>query len=77
MKVSRMNQENAKATFDDLCRRFLPEFGLTKDDVFPVGSMGKKLLPGKSIGDIDLAVDQKAIMDNLGVETPEEFADKC
>lgn len=52
----RINQENVEATMDDIYTRLLPELGLTKDDVKPVGSTGKKL-PGGTSGDIDLAMD--------------------
>lgn len=59
--VSRINQENVSATMDDVYRKLLPLLGITKDHTALLGSTGKKL-PGGSSGDMDLAVDKKAIM---------------
>lgn len=53
---ARINQENVEATLDDIYKRLLPELGLSREDVEPVGSTGKKL-PGGTSGDIDLAMD--------------------
>ena len=61
---------------DDICNKLIRGFGLTKDDVFPVGSTGKRLENGSS-GDIDLAIDQNKLMAANGFETPDEYIDKC
>lgn len=73
---ARINQENVEATLDDIYKRLLPELGLSRNDVEPVGSTGKKL-PGGTSGDIDLAMDQKKVMEGCEVETPDEFMDFC
>lgn len=73
-QIVRINQENVEATIEDINKRLLPALGLTPEDAFPVGSTGKKL-PGGSSGDIDLAIDQKKLMEVNGIETPEEFVD--
>jgi hypothetical protein len=70
--VSRINQENVAATMDSVYKKLLPLLGITQDQTAVLGSTGKKL-PGGSSGDIDLAVDRKAIMRLNGLKTTEEF----
>ena len=70
--VSRINQENVAATMDSVYKKLLPLLGITKDQTAILGSTGKKL-PGGTSGDIDLAVDRKAIMRLNGLKTTEEF----
>jgi hypothetical protein len=70
--VSRINQENVAATMDSVYKKLLPLLGITKDQTAVLGSTGKKL-PGGTSGDIDLAVDRKAIMRLNGLKSTEEF----
>jgi hypothetical protein len=70
--VSRINQENVAATMDSVYKKLLPLLGIAKDQTAVLGSTGKKL-PGGTSGDIDLAVDRKAIMRLNGLKSTEEF----
>lgn len=58
--VSRINQENVKATMDEVYKKLLPLLGITKTNTALLGSTGKKL-PGGTSGDMDLAVDANVI----------------
>lgn len=68
---SRINQENAQATLDDIAKRLLPKLGLKVSDTASLGSTGKKN-KGSSSGDIDLALDIKALMRNKKLDTMDD-----
>lgn len=74
--VTRINQENAGPTMEELKGKLKSFFGLTDEEIVFTGSTGKKK-PGGSSGDMDCAISLKAIKDKFGIETPEEWYDIC
>lgn len=70
--VTRVNQENAIPTFNDIVAKFLPALGLKKSDVELLGSVGKKA-PNGSSGDIDIAVSAPALLKQKGIESFEDI----
>ena len=74
--ASRINQDNAKATMDEIKERIKEYFGMDDSEVIFTGSTGKKL-PGSSSGDVDCAISMKKLNEKFGLETPEEWFDLC
>ena len=77
--VSPINQENVAATFDDFRDKLSKFSGLGKEDIYPLGSTGKRL-PNQSSGDLDIGVDtskldRKIESKNDWYEFCDEFAD--
>ena len=70
--VVKINQENAKDTLEDIYKNYLPALGLTKKDVAPLGSIGKKG-PGQQSGDIDLAISAPAILKSKKMNSMNEI----
>ena len=68
---SRINQENVKATLDDVFKKLLSTLKIKRTDVSPLGSTGKKK-PGDSSGDIDLAVNVNAVIKANKIVNPKE-----
>jgi len=56
----RINAENVDATIEDFKEKFCKFSKISKDDVVPLGSTGKRL-PGQSSGDLDLGVNLTAL----------------
>lgn len=74
--VTRINQDNAKATMDDIKKNLMEFFKLKSDEIIFTGSTGKKL-SGSSSGDVDCAISRSALKKNFDMETPEEYYDLC
>ena len=74
--ASRINQENAGPTMDDLKKKLHEFFGLTDDEIIFTGSTGRRK-PGGSSGDMDCSIPRKVLRDKFGVETPDEWFDVC
>lgn len=73
--VTRIHQENVKATLETIYQRLLPLIGVAQKDTGVLGSAGKKL-PGGSSGDLDLAIDyQKMDEPKSGGELLQYLAD--
>ena len=61
--ASKINQENVADTLKSINKVLLPKLNLKPNQVRSLGSTGKKN-PGEQSGDIDLAIDTKAIVAN-------------
>jgi hypothetical protein len=61
--ASRINQENVASTLKAIYKAVLPKLKLKPKDIRVLGSTGKKR-PGESSGDIDLAIDSRAVVTN-------------
>ena len=69
--VDRINQENVDATLDSIYSKLFKKLGIDKKYTAVLGSTGRRL-PGKSSGDIDIAVDKKV----FGTEDFDEIENK-
>ena len=74
--ASRINQENAGPTMDDLKKKLHEFFGLTDDEIIFTGSTGRRK-PGGSSGDIDCSIPKKVLREKFGVVKPAEWFDLC
>jgi len=72
--VSRVNQENALATYHDVVKRFFPLLKIKPTDAEVLGSVGKKT-PGATSGDIDIAVSAPAFLRQKGILSYNDIAD--
>lgn len=72
--VVSINQENVQATFDDFREKFSKFSGLDKDDIYPLGSTGKRL-PNHSSGDLDVGVDTSKL--KTKIESKEDWWKLC
>lgn len=62
IKSSRGIQEReVDKTWDSIFKTLLPEIGLREEDVFKIGSAGKKANEEDSSGDLDLGIDAKSL----------------
>ena len=74
--ASRINQENAADTMEDVKKVIKEFFGMNDDEIIFTGSTGRKL-PGSSSGDVDCCISMKKLRDKFGIEKPEEWQDLC
>lgn len=74
--VTRIHQENVKATLEALYQRLLPLIGIAQKDTGVLGSAGKKL-PGGTSGDIDLALDYDKIRGDYSKGNLLEYLADC
>ncbi len=72
--MTKIDQEYAKATMDDVKMKVMQFFNLKDDEVIFTGSLGKKLKGGKS-GDMDCAISKSTVERETGMKTPEEWFD--
>lgn len=71
--VSRITQANAKASIADCIRNLSRQFHLPAGAMEPLGSAGKKL-PHNTSGDLDIALDWRAVAKHFGTKTEKETA---
>lgn len=72
--VSRINQLNVASTLEALFSILLQKLKLQKKDIATLGSTGKKA-PLQSSGDIDIAIDAKALLKSSGQKTLDSVYD--
>lgn len=74
-KAEPINQENVQATFDKFKKAFSKYAGISINDIYPIGSTGKRL-PTHSSGDIDAGIDTSKLK-KLNIETKQDWWDFC
>jgi hypothetical protein len=69
--TSPINQENVKATLNDIFKNLLSKMNLSETDTRLLGSTGKKRV-GESSGDIDIAIDVTALISRNKLESEKD-----